>query len=148
MVPSPQLHGVRTVKICYIQFMHRDINTAIEPWLTVPDGTKAVDHYKAAFGAVETYRFEDPGGGLVVRLAVDKAGFWLSGGADTSEKGVPPESGNIRLILIVADPDDLFARALAAGATEVFPVGEEYGWRLGRLIDPFGFHWEIGHPLG
>jgi PhnB protein len=34
-----------------------------------------------------------------------------------------------------------------AGATEVFPVGEEYGWRLGRVIDPYGHHWEIGRPL-
>jgi PhnB protein len=54
---------------------------------------------------------------------------------------------NIRMILIVDDPDFLFAQALKAGATEVSPVREEYGWRLGRLSDPFGFHWEIGHPL-
>jgi len=39
------------------------------------------------------------------------------------------------------------ARALAAGASEIFPVGEGHGWRLGRLADPFGLHWEIGHPL-
>ena len=37
--------------------------------------------------------------------------------------------------------------ALAAGAEEVFPVGEEHGWRLGRLIDPMGLHWEIGKML-
>lgn len=121
--------------------------TAIEPWLSVLDGTRAVEFYKTAFGATETYRMEDPGGGLVVRLAVDKAGFWISGSAGTAEKGVSPAGGDIRLILIVNDPDTLFAQALSAGATEVFPVGEEYGWRLGRLVDPFGFHWEIGHPL-
>ena len=53
----------------------------------------------------------------------------------------------MRIILTVPDPDALFDRALKAGASEVFAVGEEYGWRLGRLIDPFGLHWEIGHPL-
>jgi len=36
---------------------------------------------------------------------------------------------------------------LEAGATEVFPVSEDYGWKLGRLVDPFGHHWEIGHQL-
>jgi PhnB protein len=47
----------------------------------------------------------------------------------------------------VADPDAVFACALAAGATEVFPVGEAHGWRLGRLIDPFGHEWEVGRRL-
>jgi PhnB protein len=51
------------------------------------------------------------------------------------------------MILTVPDPDTLFLRALKAGATEVFPVGEEHGWRLGRLVDPFGLHWEIGREL-
>jgi PhnB protein len=36
---------------------------------------------------------------------------------------------------------------LAAGASQVFPVDEEHGWRVGRLVDPFGHHWEIGRPL-
>ena len=39
-------------------------------------------------------------------------------------------------------------KALAAGATEVHPVSNQYGWRLGRIVDPFGHHWEIGKPLG
>ena len=51
------------------------------------------------------------------------------------------------MILTVANPDAVFAQALAAGASEVFPVGEGHGWRLGRLVDPFGLHWEIGHQL-
>lgn len=35
----------------------------------------------------------------------------------------------------------------AFGAIEVYRVEEAYGWRLGRVVDPFGHHWEIGHPL-
>jgi PhnB protein len=49
--------------------------------------------------------------------------------------------------LTVADPDAVFARALAAGAKQVYPVAEEHGWRLGRVVDPFGHHWEIGRPI-
>jgi PhnB protein len=41
----------------------------------------------------------------------------------------------------------MFARALAAGARQVVAVDNNYGWRLGRVVDPFGHHWEIGHPL-
>jgi PhnB protein len=122
------------------------LRTSIAPWLSVPNGAKAVDFYKSAFGATEVYRMEDPGGGVVVRLSVDGSEFWVSGESNNSNPA-PLGGGSVRMILTVADPDALFARALRAGATEIFPVGEEYGWRLGRLADPFGLHWEIGHPL-
>jgi PhnB protein len=112
---------------------------SIAPWLTVRDGARAVEFYKSAFEATEVYRFEDPSGGLVVRLSVAGAEFWIS--------AEPVGGGSVRMILTVADPDGVFAQALAAGASEVFPVGEGHGWRLGRLVDPFGLHWEIGHQL-
>jgi PhnB protein len=108
-----------------------------------------VEFYKTAFGAKEVYHLDDPGGGVVSRLSIDGGEFWISGdGSDSSsnlgEGGAGP---NVRMIWTVADPDTAFARALAAGASEVFPVSEGYGWRVGRLVDPFGHHWEIGHPL-
>jgi PhnB protein len=51
------------------------------------------------------------------------------------------------MILTVPDPDEIFEKALKAGATEIFPVSEEHGWRVGRVADPFGLHWEIGREL-
>jgi PhnB protein len=51
------------------------------------------------------------------------------------------------MVLTVDDPDAMFARALAAGARQVVPVMENYGWRLGRVQDPYGHHWEIGREL-
>jgi PhnB protein len=51
------------------------------------------------------------------------------------------------MVMIVEDPDTVFRRAVAAGATLVCPVGNQHGWRLGRIVDPFGHHWEIGKPL-
>jgi PhnB protein len=47
-----------------------------------------------------------------------------------------------------ADPDTLFARALGAGATEVYPISDDHGWHIGRLAAPDGHHWEIGRRLG
>ena len=127
---------------------HPPIPCTIAPWLTVRSGHQALRFYREAFGAKVVYRLEDdPDAGVVARLSVEGAEFWLSDG-QLDEAG--PESlggGSVRMILTVADPDTVFAQALAAGASEVFPVGEEHGWRLGRLVDPFGLHWEIGHPL-
>ena len=122
---------------------------SIAPWLSVRNSAQAVDFYKAAFGASDVYRMEVPGGGVVAKFSVDGAEFWLSD--ESPEHGnFSPESlggGSVRMILTVADPDAVFARALTAGALKVFPVEEEHGWRLGRVVDPFGHHWEIGRPL-
>ncbi|AXC12505.1 Glyoxalase family protein [Acidisarcina polymorpha] len=119
----------------------------IAPWLNVLRNAKAVEFYKSAFGATEVYR-HDGGDGIIARLSIGGAEFWLS--EETSEEGnsTPgsPNGGSARMILTVADPDAVFAQARAAGATEVYPVGEQHGWRVGRLVDPFGHHWEIGRP--
>ena len=117
--------------------------------LSVREGARAIEFYKAAFGAVELYRLQDDAGKVVAQLSVAGAEFWL---ADESPEhfNFSPESlggGSVRLVMIVEDPDATFDRAIAAGATQVWPVREEYGWRLGRLVDPFGHHWEIGKPL-
>ena len=123
------------------------IPTSIAPWLSVRESAKAVEFYKSAFGAIEAYRLEAPDGGVVAKLSVDGAEFWLS---EESPDNLGPQSlggGTVRMILTVSNPDALFARALHAGATEIFPVGEDYGWRLGRVVDPYGHHWEIGRPL-
>lgn len=123
--------------------------TSIAPWLSVQNGLKAIEFYKSAFGAVETYRLEMPDGAVIAKLSIADAGFWISGEATTTINSNPEPigGGSIRMILTVPDPDALFEQALKAGATQVFAVGEDHGWRLGRLVDPFGLHWEIGHPL-
>lgn len=54
------------------------IRTSIAPWLSVRQGTKAVEFYQVAFGAVETYRLEEEDGGVVAKLSVDGADFWRS----------------------------------------------------------------------
>jgi PhnB protein len=122
---------------------------SIAPVLSVRHGARAVEFYKEAFGAVEVYRVEAPDGAIVSRLSIEGAEFWV---ADESPEhaNFSPESlggGTVRMVLTVSDPDAMFARAVAAGARTVVPVKEDYGWRLGRVVDPFGHHWEIGRPL-
>lgn len=128
--------------------MQPSIATSIAPWLSVRNSIKALDFYKRAFGAVEMFKLEPPDG-IVARLSVDGAEFWM--GEESPEHDNPgPESlggGSVRIILTVADPETVFNKAIEAGAIEVFPVGEGHGWKLGRIVDPFGHHWEIGHPI-
>ena len=126
------------------------IATTILPWLSVRGGARAVEFYKAAFGAKEVYRMDVPDGTVVARLSVDGAEFWLSD--ESPEYGnVSPEALKgtaVRMIVIVSDPDSSFNRAIAAGAKEVCAVRDDHGWRVGRLVDPFGHHWEFGRKIG
>jgi PhnB protein len=129
--------------------MSTDAGTSVAPMLSVRHGARAVEFYKAAFGAGEVFRIEAPDGAVVARLSIDGAEFWVSD-ESPEHANFSPESlggGTVRMILTVADPDAMFARALAAGAREIVPMKEDYGWRLGRLADPFGHHWEVGRPL-
>ena len=121
----------------------------ISPMLSVRRGKEALEFYKAALGAAVSYLIENESGEVVARLSVGTAEFWV---ADESPEhsNFSPESlggGTIRMILTVENPDAAFDRAVAAGATVVWPVAEQYGWRIGRIVDPFGHHWEIGKPL-
>lgn len=127
--------------------MRAPVTTSIAPWLSVSRATDAVIFYEAAFGAVERYRLEDEIGGIVVaHLSIEGASFWVQEDPDSNPLAVGAQS--VRMLLIVEDPEAMFARAIAAGATEVFPVMEEHGWQTGRIVDPFGHHWEICRPLG
>jgi PhnB protein len=128
--------------------MH-ELKTTIAPMLSVRRGPQAVEFYKAAFGAVEVFRLDVPDGTVVARLAVEGAEFWV---ADESPAHLnfSPESlggGTVRMVMVVQDPDAVFERAVAAGGKVVWPVGDQHGWRLGRVVDPFGHHWEIGKEL-
>lgn len=124
------------------------IRTTIAPWLCVRGGARAVEFYKTAFGARELFRMGDADS-VVARLSVEGAEFWLSDESPEHHNHSPESLGGItvRIILTVADPDALFARAIRAGAREVYPVTEEHDWRIGRVVDPFGHHWEIGRPV-
>lgn len=119
------------------------MTSSIAPWLTVGNSSTAIEFYKSAFGAIEIYRLEISENDLIAKLAIDGAEFWVSNGIDN----IPLGGENVRMILTVADPDALFSRALKAGAIQIYPVREEHNWRIGRLADPYGLHWEIGHPV-
>ena len=126
------------------------VHRSVAPMLSVRRGAQAVEFYKAAFGATEVFKIESPDGAVVAQLAVGTSEFWV---ADESPeyKNFSPESlggATTRMVLTVDDPDAVYAQAVGAGAAEVAPVqDQDYGWRVGRVVDPFGHHWEVGRPL-
>jgi PhnB protein len=123
--------------------------TAITPMLSVRNGAQAIAFFQAAFGAEVLFQLED-NGSVVAQLSVEGAEFWLADESPANANFSPETlgGGTVRMTMIVEDPDGAFDRAVKAGAKVVWPVDDQpYGWRVGRMVDPFGHHWEIGKPL-
>ena len=124
--------------------------SSLTPMLTVADAAAAIDFYRDAFGAVELARVTTPTGQIVAELAIDGLRFFVVDENPDAFNVSPPSVGGttVRINLIVDDPDATAARAIEAGATEVFPVADQpYGLRQGRVESPDGHHWLIGKPL-
>jgi PhnB protein len=121
--------------------------TSIEPELWVDRPASAVTFYERALGAATLHRVGE-GEDIVAQLAVGDARFWV--GSACAGRFSPSRLGGAtgRTLLVVDDPDAAVRRAVAAGARETSAARDEHGWRLGRIVDPFGHEWEIGRPLG
>jgi PhnB protein len=123
--------------------------TSIQPELWVEGASAAVAFYQAAFGAVVVHCVGE-GDDIVAQLAVGAAEFWVTEASDDLRRFSPGAIGGTtsRTLLVVDEPDAVLNQAVQAGATEIAPVSDEHGWRLGRIVDPFGHEWEIGRPPG
>ena len=128
----------------------KKVETTVTTLLNVRRGAAAIDFYMRAFGATTLSRMDAGDGTVVAHLAVGKGDFWLADESQPHQNFSPESLGgsSMRMVLIVDDPDAAFDRAIGAGASSISPVRDEsYGWRIGRIVDPFGHHWEIGRPL-
>jgi PhnB protein len=123
--------------------------TSIQTELWVDDARRALTFYCAAFGATVLHLVGEDND-LVAQLGVGNAAFWVASASTTMRRFSPSaiDGATSRTLLVVEDPDTVVRQAVAAGATQTSSVGDEHGWRLGRIVDPFGHEWEIGKPLG
>lgn len=111
------------------------------PYLVVKGAAKAIDFYKAAFGAQEFVRLDGPDGRIAhADLLIGTSHLML---ADIPAKGdVKGTSSSV--FLYVENVDDVFRKAIRAGASESAPVKDMFwGDRYGRITDPFGHEWQI-----
>src|SRR5262245_50574821 len=121
----------------------------MQPELWVDHAREAVAFYEAAFGAKVLHRVGE-GEDIVVQLAVGGAAFWVASASSAMKRFTPRavDGATSRTLLVVDDPDAAAAQAVSSGPTELAPVADEHGRRVGRIRDPFGHEWEIGTPLG
>lgn len=123
----------------------------VTPYVTIRNAADAIEFYKEAFGARETFRWADPDGSIrhaeilvgdsQIMLTEESPEFGMSG--PQSLGGSP-----VHMFLYVEDGDALFDRAIAAGATELMPMEDQRdGDRRGGVTDPFGHVWWIATQI-
>ena len=119
----------------------------VTPYLSLDGAAKAIEFYCDVLGFTETVRMGAPDGkvghaelalgGSVIMLADS---FPEMGGPTPTALGGSP----VMLMVYVEDVDDVFQRAIAAGAKEVSPVQDQfYGDRSGTFEDPWGHRWNV-----
>ncbi|MGH7506605.1 MAG: VOC family protein [Longimicrobiales bacterium] len=120
----------------------------LTPYLILRDAAKAIEFYRKAFDATEVSRHADDDGrirhaeiriGDSMVMLTEEASEWPEWKSPESRGGTP-----VHLYAYVEDADAMFARAIAAGATELLPIKDQpYGDRSGGVTDPFGHIWYI-----
>jgi len=125
----------------------QDSKTFFAPELFIKNGVKDISFYKNAFGASEQMRFSNDDGSIhVVELSIGGAIFHIHE-ITANQNFFSPEKNNgttICIGLFVSDVDAVMSNAIKAGAIEISPAKDyEYGYRQGKIKDPFGHYWQI-----
>jgi len=117
------------------------------PYLVIKGAAKAIDFYKAAFGATELVRLDTPDGNLMhAEIKIGDSPIMLCDECPDWNALSPLTIGGtaVSIVLYVTDVDTVVSRAVAAGAALVMPVADQFwGDRMGTVVDPFGHKWSL-----
>ncbi len=120
---------------------------SVTPYMTVRDCIAAIDFYRRAFGAEKVLQLDMPDGKIAhAEVRIGDSIVMLSEENEEWGNKSPVTLGGspMFLMIYVPDVDAAFKKAIAAGATEVRPVEDQfYGDRSGMLKDPYGYQWTL-----
>src|SRR5271166_5325011 len=122
------------------------VHASASPRLTFKDAAKAIEFYKQAFGAKETFRFQLESGIPHAEIVIGDSVIFLTEEWPEGGRFSPETLGNspVMMSLTVPDVDKFFAHAVRAGARTIIPIADQfYGHREGTLQDPFGYLWSV-----
>jgi PhnB protein len=122
------------------------VRIVASPRMTFKDVAKAIEFYKNAFGAKETFRFEVGSGIAHAEILIGDSVVMLAEEWPEGGRYSPETTGNspVAMTIQVPDVDAFAARAIAAGAKLQRPIADQfYGRRDANLLDPFGYPWSV-----
>jgi PhnB protein len=119
----------------------------VTPYLIIDGAARAIEFYKAAFGATEKFRFPTPDGKIGhAELQIGDCVIMLADEAPDRGASCPGRIGGtpVALMLYVEGVDKVVDRAVTQGATLQRAVADQfYGDRTGTILDPFGHQWHV-----
>lgn len=119
----------------------------VTPYLVIANAGKAIEFYKEAFGATESSRLASPDGKVMhAEIMIGDSPIMLSDEFPDWNALSPLTIGGtpVSIMLYVEDVDSVVKRAVAAGATLLMPVEDQFwGDRMGTVADPFGHKWSV-----
>jgi PhnB protein len=117
------------------------------PYLTVEGASAAIEFYTSVLGATERVRMPGPDGKVGhAELQIGDSVLMLADAFPDMGAPSPQSLGGtpVTVMVYVEDVDDVFDRAIQAGATEERKVENQfYGDRAGQFADPFGHKWFV-----
>lgn len=123
----------------------------LTPYLVLRGAADAIEFYKRALGAVESYRMPMPDGTRLMHAELRIGGSPVFVADEFPEANTGSHSPSAlggttaSIHLTVKDIDNAFKRAVDAGMTVVIPLADMFwGDRFGKLRDPFGHQWSMG----
>lgn len=121
--------------------------TSVTPYLIISGAARAIDFYKKVFGATERMRIPTPDG-KVGHAEIEIGGSVIMLADECPERGAksPQTIGGtaVSIHVYVPNSDEVYTKAVAAGATQLQPVKNQfYGDRSGGFTDPFGHSWHV-----
>ncbi len=124
---------------------------SVTPYLLINGAGAAIDFYVRAFGAVEVLRLTAPDGRIGhAEICIGDSHVMLADEHPEMDFLGPQSRGGttVSLLIYVSDADAVFAQAIAAGATELRPLCDQfYGDRSGAVTDPWGHVWSIASRI-
>lgn len=118
---------------------------SVTPYLSIKGAAEAIEFYTKAFDAIELFRLTMPGEIIGhAEIQIGNSRIMIADPCDEVSFGDPKTLGGstVGLYVYVDDVDALYTQALAAGATSVKPVEDQfYGDRTGTIVDPYGHRW-------
>ena len=122
------------------------VQTVASPRLTFKNVAKAIEFYKSAFGAKETFRFENEMGIGHAEIMIGDSVIMLGEEWPEGRRYSAETLGNspVWMAIRVPDVDAFTAHAVATGAKLQRPITDQfYGHRDAHLLDPFGYTWSV-----
>jgi PhnB protein len=117
----------------------------LTPHITVKNADKAIEFYQNALGAETLHVMRMPDGKVMhASLRIGDSILMLNDACPEFGVTAPDKAVGFVIHAYVDNVDDVFKKAITAGATEFMPVTDQFwGDRYGQVVDPFGFRWSL-----